>query len=351
MDAGQIVITIVSALLLLTALIVVHELGHYWVAKKRGIKVAEFAVGFGPRLIKWHRGETEFSIRPFFIGGFVKFADDMEEDAPPKPGDFRTASLKSRVLTVIAGPAMNVLFAFVIAVIALMIYGNGSMYVKVGEVTPGTPAYEAGLAEGDIIKEINGVAIDTETAQADIQEYAAQEQGSSLPITVERDGTEVSLTIPYMDELSEAGRKITGFQLEYDLIGCNFFEAVGYGFQWLFNMMGEMLSTLGRLFFMGQGVENVAGIVGTAVIVGQAVSYGAYSVMVLMAMISLNLAIVNLLPIPALDGGKLILYAVEGVRKKPTPEKVEGILNLVGMAAIMCLAGFLVFQDISRLVI
>jgi len=349
-DAGQIIITIVSALLLLTALIVVHEYGHYKVAKKCGIKVAEFAIGFGPRLIKWYRGGTEFSIRPIFIGGFVKFADDLEEEAPPKPGDFRAASLKKRVLTVAAGPLMNILFAFVIAVIALTVFGNGIMEVSVGAVVQDSPAYEAGLLPGDIIREMNGTPIRANTAEEDMAAYyAQQDQGDQLSITVEREGEMISLSIPYMNELSEDGRKVTGFSI-YQPERYNFFEAVGMSFQWLFNMMGEMLSTLGRLFFMGQGVENVAGIVGTAVIVGQAVSYGAYSVLVLMAMISLNLAIVNLLPIPALDGGKLVLYAVEGIRKKPAPERVEGILNLIGMAAIMCLAVFLVVQDVSRLV-
>ena len=108
-------------MLILTGLVVAHEWGHYLVAKKQGIKVAEFVIGFGPRLFKWYRGGTEFSFRPFLFGGYVKFADDVEKE--PAPGDFRAAPLKARFLTILAGPVMIVLLAFVLTVIMLMTAG------------------------------------------------------------------------------------------------------------------------------------------------------------------------------------------------------------------------------------
>ncbi len=342
----QVVISIVITLLVLTVLVVAHEFGHYIVAKKRGIKVAEFAIGFGPRLIKWRRNETEFSIRPFFIGGFNKFADDEEKD--PVPGDFRAASLKSRFLTIIAGPAMNVIVAVILSVIVLMAAGTNQ--ISIHSVTQGMPAQQAGIMEGDIIKNYNGVQIDL---QYDWQDAMNSEKtGDSLLLVIERDGQEMTLDVPYVQNAD--GQKVIGIEINpYGPIKTfNFFEAVGLSFKWLFLVMREMLQALGQLFFMGQGIQNMAGIVGVTQMVGTvAISGGFYSLLSLSALLSVNLAIVNLLPIPALDGGKIVLYAVEGIRKKPASPKVEGALNLIGMVLIFGLAIFLVFQDVHRLLV
>lgn len=347
MDAGQIIYMIVITLLVLTALIVVHELGHYFVAKKRGIKVSEFAVGFGPRLIKWHRKETEFSIRPIFIGGFVRFADDEEKD--PVPGDFRAASLKSRALTIIAGPAMNVVAAVIISIVVLTAFGD--YYPTVAELEQGSPAMEAGLQEGDIITDINGIHMDF--ASYDWQTYAESAQGESLPMTILREGETLEFDVPYREELNEQGRKAVGFSVGTAPKSFNFFEAIALSFKWLFMMIKEMLAVLGSLF-LGRGIENLSGIVGIATAIGGATTMSATMgmayILKLMAMISVNLAIINLIPIPALDGGKLVLYGIEGIRRKPAPMKVEGILNLIGFTLIIGLAIFLVFQDVTRLV-
>ncbi len=342
----QIVISIVVTLLVLTGLVVAHEFGHYIVAKKRGIKVAEFAIGFGPKLIKWRRNETEFSIRPFFIGGFNRFADDEEKD--PVPGDFRAASLKSRFLTIIAGPAMNVIVAVILSVVVLMAAGTNQ--IAVHSVSADSPAAQAGIQEGDIVKSYNGVDIQLQYDWQDA--IGKQKTGDSLPLVIERDGKEMSLNVPYMQ--NEDGQKLIGIEVNpYGPIKTfNFFEAIGLSFKWLFMVTREMLQSLGQLFFMGQGIENMAGIVGVTQMVGTvAISGGFYSVLSLSALLSVNLAIVNLLPIPALDGGKIVLYAVEGIRKKPASPKVEGALNMIGMVLIFGLAIFLVFQDIHRMLV
>jgi len=337
----QIFISIVVTLLVLTALIVVHEFGHYIVAKKRGISVSEFAIGFGPRLVKWHRKETEFSIRPIFAGGFVRFADDMEKE--PQPGDFRSASIKSRALTIIAGPLMNVILAVILVTILLMSAGDYQPVVV--EISEGTPAAEAGLMPGDVIKKWNGVNIDF---IYDMQDVARAEKGAASEITVERDGQKYSYELPYQDV---DGQKLVGLSYAMAPKTFNFFEAVGLSFKWIFLQMREIVTTLGKLLFMGEGVENVSGIVGTASIVGEvAMNYGYDMMLTLVALISVNLAIINLLPIPALDGGKLVLYAVEGVRKKPAPERLEGILNLAGFVFLIGLSVFMVFQDIGKMI-
>lgn len=333
---------IVYALLVLTALIVVHEYGHYRAAKRCGIKVDEFAIGFGPKLIRWRRGETEFSFRPILIGGFCRFADDLDdEDRPPKPGDFRTAPIGARVRTVIAGPLMNALLAVVLAVVMLMVAPE-AQGVQIREVAPGSPAAAAGLAEGDVIRSMNGVDIDF--YYSDMAAYQQSAKGETMSVEVERDGEPLSFEVTFPAGEAE---KTMGVVMESHPYG--FIEALGLSFKWLWARTAEIFGALGDLFFRGQGVENMTGIVGLTVVVGSVVQAGALGMLLmLIALISINLAIVNLLPIPALDGGKLVLYAVEAARKKPVSINAEGIMNLIGMVAIMGFAAFLVVQDVGR---
>ncbi|MDL2237248.1 M50 family metallopeptidase [Christensenellaceae bacterium OttesenSCG-928-K19] len=336
----QIVIMVVATVLLLSGLIVVHEFGHYLVAKKRGIKVVEFAIGFGPRLIKWYRGETEFSIRPILFGGFVKFPDDVEEE--PQEGDFRSASLKSKALTIVAGPAMNVILAIVLAIVFLTAMGEAQAVIA--DVQQGSPAQEAGLMEGDAIREMNGQNIDF--FYYDTIDSQNAEGRESMTITVERDGERIELEVPYA-EIN--GKKAVGISYGPELRPFSVGESFGLSFKWIGIKTGEILNALGGVFFRGE-VENVGGIVATTVVVGQAVQSGLATVIMLASLISINLAIVNLLPIPALDGGKLVLYAIEGIRRKPASERLEGVLNLAGFVLLIGLSVFLVFQDVGRLV-
>ncbi len=334
----NIVITVVSTLLILTALIVAHEFGHFIVARKRGIKVDEFSIGFGPRLFKWGKGETQFSLRAIPAGGFVRFADDIEKE--PQPGDLRAASIKSRVLTILAGPAMNIVVAIVLTAILLMTAGDVQFEIK--DATAGSPAYEAGLQDGDIIKKFNGIQLDLFYDWQDAQRSVIKEE---LPLQIVRGDETFEVNVP-----SAAAESLVGTNFTLTPKTFNFFEGIALSFKWIFLQMREILTALGKLFFTFQGAENMAGIVGTAQVVGVAVQSGYRMVLMLVSLISVNLAIINLLPIPALDGGKLVMYAIEGVRKKPVPDKVEGILNFIGMAAIIVLAVFLVVQDIGRLI-
>lgn len=337
----DILIMIVSAMLILTGLVVLHEYGHYRAAKRNGIRVQQFSIGFGPRLIRWHRGETEFSFRPILFGGYVAFADDVDKD--PEPGDFRTASLKARALTAAAGPAMNVAAAVVLAVIMLLVAPEFQA-VRVATVEPGSPAAEAGIEPGDVLKKMNGVDMDFYATS--VMEYQQTPRGESMQVRAARDGDAYETTVHFDPDDDQ---KLMGVTMETQPY--NFFEAFTLSFKWLGQQIGAIYSALGNLFFRGQGMEDMAGIVGTTVVVGNVVQYGTIGLLLmLISVISINLAIINLLPIPALDGGKLVLFGVEALRKKAVPQRIEGIMNFAGMAVIMGLAVFLVFQDISRLV-
>lgn len=340
----QIVLMILYAMLVLTVLIVVHEYGHYKAAKRNGIKVEEFSIGFGPKLFRWHRNGTQFTVRPILLGGYTKFPDDADAaDTAPKEGDFRAASLPARVKTIIAGPAMNALLAVILVVIMLMVAPE-FQGVRVLSVEPGSPAEEAGLREGDILKSMNGVEMDFYYTA--IQEYQASLKGETMIVRVERGGRPLEMEIVFPEGDGGKTMGITMATHPY-----NFFEALGLSFKWLWQRTAEVLGSLGALFFHGQGVENMTGIVGLTVVVGSVVQAGAIGmILMIVSLVSINLAIVNLLPIPALDGGKLVLYAVEGVRKKPVSVTAEGVMNMIGMVAIMGFAVFLIFQDVGRFI-
>jgi regulator of sigma E protease len=271
------------------------------------------------------------------IGGFVKFPDDVEKG--PQPGDLRAAPIKSRLLTIAAGPVMNVILAVIITVVLLMTAGDVKFVVQ--DAVQGTPAYEAGLREGDVITRYNGVRLDF---SYDWQDASGSALGEELPLEIDRGGEKLKVGIPSSEAQELQSRNMALAERRF-----HFFEAVGLSFKWLGLQMREIVSALGKLFFTFQGVENMAGIVGTAAVVGTAVQTSYKLTLMLVALISVNLAIINLLPIPALDGGKLVMYAIEAGRRKPVSERVEGILNLIGMAVIMGLAVFLVIQDVGRL--
>lgn len=332
-------ITVILAVLMLTVFVVVHEWGHYFVAKRCGITVLEFSVGFGPKIISFNSGETQISIRAVLFGGYVKFAGEEEGEENVK-GSFMSAKLSHRAATVVAGPLMNIVFAYIIAVVFLCVYGDAVPYIK--EIPHDSAIYQAGVREGDYLTEYNGVDIDFSLDLADAQ---SAKVGDTLTMSVMRDGKEYSYEIP----VSQTQNESYSITLAYEAKTFSPLESIMLGFKWLFSLTKQMLMAIGGLFAGGQGVENMAGMVGTVSIISDTIKMGFESVLRIASLISVNLAIVNLLPLPALDGGKLVLYAVEAVRKKPAPMKLESALNLIGFMLIIGFAVFLTFQDITRI--
>ena len=338
----DVALTIIIGLLMLTLFVVVHEWGHYMAGKRAGITVLEFSIGFGPAIAKWHRGETQISIRCLPLGGYVKFFGDEEGDEK-KPGAFNSASVSKRFLTFLAGPAMNILLAFLLAVAFLCFYGDAK--ISIAAVEPGSPAQAAGLLPGDVITEINGVKIDF---LLDMNEAQQNTSGDTSLTTVVRDGKSYTYNIPFK-VLSDGSKEIGITQFTTERKTFPFLEAVALSFKWMYLLVKEMFRILGVLIFTGQGVQNLAGPVGTISIIGQVAKTGFENVLRLASLISVNLAVINLLPFPALDGGQIVLLGVEAVRKKPVPIRVTGIINTVGLAVIFAFAIYLTFQDVSRL--
>ncbi len=338
------VLGIIGGLLLLTFLVVAHEFGHFKAGRACDMRIEEFAVGFGPKLFSKVREGIRYSIRALPLGGFVQFYGEDAQEVLEEPRAFNNRPIWQRFLTLLAGPAMNILLAFVLTVGVLV--GYGDFVPVVASVQEGMPAQQAGLKEGDRIVSVDGKRIDF---AMEFDGIDLAKSGESVNLGVERDGQRMEFEIPF--EYNEAeGRNMIGITYSSDTRQrFGFFEAIGLSFKWMYLIIAQMLSFLGNLVFRGKGVEGLAGPVGTIGIVSQAVRSGPEVFLRIATLLSVNLGIMNLLPIPGLDGGRILLLGVEKLRGKPLPQNKEGLINLIGMGLMFLLMIFLTYQDIARL--
>lgn len=341
------IITIISGLLILTVLVIVHESGHFFVGKKCGMRIDEFAVGFGPKLLsRVGKDDIRYSVRALPLGGFVQFyGEDEEVDATYEPRAFNNRPIWQRAITLVAGPLMNILFALLVTILVLSIFGE---YVPtVHTITKGMPAEEAGLLPGDQVVKINGKTIDFSMEYQSA--IAGIGQSEQVEMTVLRNGEKIDFTVPLRYDETE-GKMMMGVQFDTSTRKkFSVFEAIGLSFKWLYLIIVEMFGVLRALIFKGEGVANLAGPVGTISLIGQAVRSGPEVILRMAALLSVNLGIMNILPFPALDGGRLLFLGIEKLRGKPIPREKEGYINLAGLAVLFILMILLTYQDIARL--
>ena len=340
--------TIVYAILMLAFIIITHELGHYTVGRLCGVGIEEFSVGFGPKLVQWRRKGILYSVRLIIVGGYVRFTGEDEDSDDPRA--FNNQPVWKRFLTVLAGPAMNFVLAYLVAVGMLVGYGLYDVVPQVGSVIENTPAAEAGLADGDVI-----VAVDGETVSFDGGGYARMveliglhDPAEPLSLTVRRDGEETDiLTGLYQDE---TGAWKMGIYMAYARVRMPLPEALKYGGTLMVTLTRELLNAIRNLVFHGEGLNQVSGTVGIVSEVSQTLNEGFYMVLYWILLISTNLGIVNLLPLPALDGGRLVFLIVEAIRRKPVPRDKEGLVHLAGLAVFFLLFIILTYHDIARII-
>lgn len=340
----NVLLTIIYGLLILNILVVIHEGGHFLVGKRCGIKINEFSVGFGPKLFGRKKGEIDYSLRALPLGGYVAFfGEDEEVDEKEEPRAFNNRPVWQRFLTVLAGPAVNIIFAWIVTVIVLVSYGD---YVPtIVEVPEGLPAYEAGVEKGDIITMIDGKKIDfsMEFGAADINGK------ESIVLGVQRADGYHEFEIETVK--NEEGRNIIGIQYsQAERKRFSFFEAVKLSFKWMYLIVVELLGALRNAIFGGAGISQMSGPVGTIQVVGEVVRTGFENILRILALLSINLGIVNLLPFPALDGGRLVMLVIEKIIGRKVNRKVEAVINLVGIILLFVLMFFLTYQDIARLI-
>jgi regulator of sigma E protease len=330
-------ITFISYVLVFGIIVFFHELGHFAVAKIHRIKVLEFALGFGPKLYSKKFRETEYGIRAFPLGGFVKM--EGEDTLSDDPRSFINAAAWKRFTVLLAGPVMN--FFLAVIVFSIVMVGIGFPVNVVGELIPDMPAYESGLFEpGDQIIEINGV--ETTTWNDVTAQIAASE---ALDFVLLRDEKTVAVHITAMRD-AENTRYVIGIRpaTQKDVP-----RSLQLAVTQTWNMSKDVLGFLASLPKGGQSGVELIGPVGMATMVGEAARGGIFNLLALTGLFSINLGIFNLLPLPALDGGRIFFVLIEVVFRRKIDKEKEGMVHLAGFALLMALMIFVLYKDIIRL--
>ncbi|WP_172194477.1 RIP metalloprotease RseP [Saccharibacillus qingshengii] len=420
---------VVLTVMMFFIVVTVHEWGHYFFAKRAGILVREFAIGFGPKLFSYKRDETVFTLRLLPLGGYARMAGDDPELDPIQPGQtiavrlsdeglvkkiyldrldtrrnvvigeiewmdieermqirlnvdgetqhlevdrkadivtrgqelqvapkdrqFRSKSVGKRALAIFAGPMMNFVLAFVLFLIYVQVAGvpdENAAGVKVSSVVAGTPAAAAGLQEGDIVQSIDGQPVDGDLSKVTTLINASG--GQEVQMSVERGGEAVQIPVTPKKVTAEDGREVLQVgialgQLKRTASFTETFQFAGESFQ---KGSTAILDALRRLVFERFDINQLAGPVGTLQATGQIASQGIDQMILWTALVSINLGIFNLLPIPMLDGSRLIFLAIEAIRRRPIDPNKEGIVHFVGFALIFLLMIAVTYNDILRII-
>lgn len=348
------IITIILFLLIFGIVVISHEFGHFIIGKRNGIRVVEFAVGMGPTLFSFQKGETKYSLKLLPFGGACMFDGEdglAEEKGETDEHSFLAAPVWARIAAVFAGPFFNFVLAFIFSLI--MVAFNGSDRPVIQQVIDNSAAKEAGLMSGDEIMKING---ERTYLAREITLISALNQGEDMVIQIKREGRvqSIALTPRYSEE---DGRYYIGLTTGEE-IKCNPLQVFRYS---IYEMRYWVKMTYKSLLMMLQGrvsKDDVSGPIGIAQMVGDnyqiAKTYGTSSViftmMNIVILLSVNLGILNLLPIPALDGGRLVFMFIEVIRGKPIAPEKEGMVHFAGLVVLMLLMVFVMYNDIMRII-
>ena len=364
-------ITIIVFLVVLSIIVFVHELGHFYTAIKLGIGVEEFGFGFPPRMFGIKRKGIIYSINWIPLGGFVKIkgeSGDYSED-----GDsFMNQPVWKRALTLFAGVFMNWFFAFILLTVGFIIGLPGAVdsptdtardgaiisdrRVQIIEVYENSPAGRENLKIEDIVQSINNVEFENADQMRD---YLAAHQESELNFNIRRGKQEININL-MPEEIPELAsefeeyrdKKIVGIGLvNSGIISYPWYRAPIEGFKTTLNLTYKIFDALFKIIksgFTGEKTIDISGPVGVAIFTGRAYEMGFVYLLWFMALLSINLAIINILPIPALDGGRLLFLLIEKIRRRPNDRKVEAIIHNIGFGLLMLLVALITYKDIVR---
>jgi len=354
--------SILLFIIILAALILVHELGHFTAAKMAGVRVDEFGIGFPPRLWKKKVGETLYSINAFPVGGFVKiFGEDPNEDSLKGHDSSRSLTHKSRLVQawiISAGVIFNLFFAWFLISIGFMAglpysVDDSAYGERVTQVIPMSPADEAGLKGGDIIvKLVSGVDILTKPKVSATQNFISYHE--EMELTYLRGGEEETVAVGGAEGYID-GRRAIGISMDnVGILKLPIYEAFFVGLTTTASITLSMTVGIMEFFkniFIGQAnFQDIAGPVGIIGIVSDASVLGFIHLVSLTAIISINLAIINLLPFPALDGGRLFFILIEAIKRSPIRPEVANIANGIGFLILIAFMVFITFQDVTKLI-
>lgn len=337
-------LTILAAIFVFGVLVTVHEFGHFITAKMTGMRVDEFAIGFGPKIYQQKDGDTLYSLRAIPLGGYNKIAG-MDPDDPAEPGSFKSKSIPARMLVILAGALMNFLLPVLLFTGIFFVQGSERVLNEpvLGNVMVGMAADKAGLRAGDKILSINGQPVqDWQAIVTTLRINGTKE----VTLTAESNGAVKQYTMqPVYDE--EAKRPLIGITPKFERIKMGFAESVKEGFNYTKYIIFAMVDGLTKII-MGKAPAEVSGPLGVAQMAGQVAEKGLLPLMNFVAFLSINLGVINLLPLPALDGGHFVLLLLEGLRGKPLGSKAMNNIQMVGVALILALTVFSTFKDITR---
>ena len=337
-------LTILAAIFVFGVLVTVHEFGHFITAKMTGMRVDEFAIGFGPKIYQQKDGETLYSLRAIPLGGYNKIAG-MDPDDPVEPNAFNSKPIPARMLVILAGALMNFILPIILFSGIFMVDGRMQLVNEpvLGTVVDEMAAARAGLKAGDRIVTIDGKNVETWT---DVVLNLRKAGTEEVTLTAERNGVlQTYKMTPMFDK--DAGRPLIGVSPKFSKESLGFFGSIKEGFIYTKNIGLSMVSGLYKIV-SGNAPADVAGPIGVAQMAGQVAEKGLLPLMNFVAFLSINLGVINLLPLPALDGGHFVLLLLEALRGKPLGGKAMTNIQMVGVALILALTVFSTFKDITR---
>lgn len=330
---------IIYAIIALSIAAIAHEYGHFYMAKRAGIGVEEFGIGFGPKIFSFKKGETTYYLRLIPILGYVKIKgmDDKLDD----PEGYYKKPLSKRFLTIIGGPLTNILLAIVIFFLLFSIFGDfNHLSTKIERVQENSPAYNVGLKKGDKILMINEKEIKT---WDDVRNEIEKSNGNEVKIVIERDGKILTF---FVTPIKNEDRWIIGIISGFEKV--NIFDAIFLSFKEVIRVIALFIYSL-RLLFLGKAVGGVAGPVGIVKVasdIGQ--SAGMVGFIWFAGILNILLALSNLLPIPALDGGRIPFFVYEVITRKKVPPEKENLVHFIGFVILISLLFLVTFFDILR---
>ncbi|MBZ4660055.1 MAG: rseP [Desulfacinum sp.] len=349
--------TILSTAVVLGVLIFVHELGHFLVARRAGVTVLRFSLGFGPRVFGIRRGETDYCVSLVPLGGYVKMlGEDPEEEVAEadRERSFSHQPVKKRLAIVLAGPLSNVILAVALFAVVFGVFGLPHLTTEIGTVTPDSPAAEAGLQPGDKVLSING----KELADWDALSETIQQEGlGPLDVVVEREGEVLHFRVtPQVREVKNIfgepiQRPIIGITASgsYEVERVNPFLALYYSLEQTWTLSKLFFLTIVKLIQRVLPMETLGGPILIAQMAGQQAQEGLMNFLHFMGLISINLAILNLLPIPILDGGHIFFFLLEALLGRPISVRKMEMAQKVGLFVLILLMVFVFYNDIMRL--
>lgn len=350
--------TVLATIIVLGILIFVHEFGHFLLAKLLGIRVEAFSLGFPPKLFGKKIGETEYRVSVVPLGGYVKLlGENPNDEIPPElePYSFLHRPLWQRFLVVLAGPGFNFLFAVLALWLTFALSGIPYITTQVGSVKPDSPAARAGLQKGDVVQAVSGQPV---KRWDDLSRLIREADEKPLTLTVKRGDQvlEVRVVPEKMETTDVFGTKVSAVligiaasdQLVMERVGP--IRAFHDGAVFTGNISYLTVLSIYKLLAREMPLKTLGGPILIAQVAGQQAELGVSHLVQFMAVLSVNLAILNLLPIPILDGGHLFFFTLEAIRRKPLPLKQREVAQAFGLMLILALMVLVFYQDIVRLV-